>query len=107
MERDTLKKEMHRCTRCHLTRPGECTCDASTVDQHSESTKLSDESLKSPPSSHDTDIDDINIQHYGVKLSLIGDEIPPEMLSKNKFSENLSLLHTGVARQFRKDLHSK
>ncbi|XP_077702789.1 caspase recruitment domain-containing protein 8-like isoform X2 [Canis aureus] len=107
MERDTLKKEMHRCTRCHLTRPGECTCDASTVDQHSESTKLSDESLKSPPSSHDTDIDDINIQHYGVKLSLIGDEIPPEMLSKNKFSENLSLLHTGVARRFRKDLHSK
>ncbi|CAD7692415.1 unnamed protein product [Nyctereutes procyonoides] len=107
MERDTLKKEMHRCTRCHLTRPGECTCDASTVDQPSESTKLSNESVKSPPSSQDTDYDDINIQYFGVKLSVIGDEIPPEVLSKNKFSENLSLLHTGVARQFRKDFYSK
>ncbi|XP_072612192.1 caspase recruitment domain-containing protein 8 isoform X2 [Vulpes vulpes] len=98
MERDTLKKEMHRCTRCHLTRPGECTCDANTVDQPSESTKLSDESLKSPPSSQDTDYDDINRQNFCVTLSRIGDEIPPEVLSKYKFSENLSLLHTGVAR---------
>nr|XP_055166882.1 caspase recruitment domain-containing protein 8-like isoform X2 [Nyctereutes procyonoides] len=101
MERDTLKKEMHRCTRCHLTRPGECTCDASTVDQPSESTKLSNESLKSPPFSQDKRLLE-RIQSIS-----FGEWTYPAVLSTGRVLVDLCLGHTGLLRWLRKDGSSK